>query len=301
MKKWLIAALVVGAIAFFGGYKMGRTQPALSKIPSKSSPAEVKGVFNTDYYPTAHELIKSARKSVHLIMFSVKYYEGKHQTDTLLMELRKAGERGADVRVVIEGGDDDFLGSAFKKEAQQVAEFLETGGHVDVRFDPRWRTTHAKLLIVDGKRVLVGSTNWTTQAFTSNNESNALITGDVSDFERYFEKVWKESHEPEEDTVIVRPSVSQILKNPEKYDGRIVEVEGLVSDLKLKTSKSGRKYATFKLSGNYGRTLKVYYGKGHPAIANNDRVLVKGIYRKVKRVGRYQYKNQIDASKVEKL
>ncbi len=300
MKKYLVIALIILGVAFYGGYRVGRSSGG-GELTASSSVASVRGVFNTDYYPTALRMIKSARSSVHLIMFALKYYEGKHQTDTLLMELKKAGQRGADVRVVLEGGDDEFLGKAFKKEAQQVAKFLEDGGYVDVRFDPRWRTTHAKLLIVDGRNILVGSTNWTMQAFTSNNESNALIRGNVNDFEEYFEKVWKQSHEPEEDTVIVRPSVSQILKNPEEYDGRIVEVEGLAGDINFKTSKSGRKYTTFKLSDNYGRTLKVYYGKGHPRISDGDRVLVKGIYRKVKRIGRYQYKNQIDASEVKRL
>ncbi len=303
MRKWVItiAVVILVVLAFMGGYRMGQEGGSSTAAISGGHSAEVKGVFNTDYYPTALKMIRSAHKSVHLIMFAVKYYEGKHQTDTLLMELRNAGRRGADVRVVLEGGDDEFLGKAFKKEALQVANFLEEGGHVDVRFDPRWRTTHAKLLIVDGKTVLVGSTNWTTQALTSNNESNALITSAPADFETYFEKVWKESHEPEEDTVRVRLTISQILKDPNKFDGRLVEVEGLVSDLKFKESRSGRKYTTFKIQDNYGRTLKVYYGNGHPAIKNNDRVLVKGVYRKVKRIGRYQYKNQIDASSVKKL
>ncbi len=302
MKKSYISTSVIILLVFAAGYKAGqKSRSGKIEFSSNSTVTRVKGVFNTDYYPTALSMIRSAKKSVHLIMFAVKYYEGKHQTDTLLMELRNAGRRGADVRVVLEGGDDEFLGKAFKKEAQQVANFLEQGGYVDVRFDPRWRTTHSKLLVVDGHNILVGSTNWTTQALTSNNESNALIVGHINDFENYFEKVWKESHEPGEDTVIVRPSVSQILKNPDKFDGRIVEVEGLAKNINFKTSKSGRKYTTFKLQDNYGRTLKVYYGKGHPRISENSGVLVKGVYRKIKRIGRYRYKNQIDASEVKKL
>ena len=37
------------------------------------------------------------------------------------------------------------------------------------------KTTHAKLMVVDGQLTLLGSTNWTYYALTSNNEASVLI------------------------------------------------------------------------------------------------------------------------------
>jgi phosphatidylserine/phosphatidylglycerophosphate/cardiolipin synthase-like enzyme len=51
---------------------------------------------------------------------------------------------------------------------------LSVGG-VEVIYDPLFKTTHTKCMIVDGELTLLGSTNWTYHALTSNNELSLLI------------------------------------------------------------------------------------------------------------------------------
>lgn len=55
----------------------------------------------------------------------------------------------------------------------------------------------------------------------------------------------------------VKTTVSDILANPDKYDGKMVQVEGKVLSPKFKTSKKGNPYTTFKVS-DAGNTLSVF-------------------------------------------
>ena len=98
--------------------------------------------------------------------------------------------------------------------------------------------------------------------------------------------------------------VKQILKNPEKYDRKVVKVEGTVIRLKFKTSKKGNRYVTFSLMDEDGNTLKVFmwgYKKiKKEGIKNGDKAEVTGIFYKVKRVGKYRFYNEIDAKTIKK-
>jgi len=62
---------------------------------------------------------------------------------------------------------------------------------VKVYFDPPDVTSHDKMIIVDGKLSIVGSTNWSYYALERNNEASVLIhSEEVADyFIKYFEKV----------------------------------------------------------------------------------------------------------------
>lgn len=48
-------------------------------------------------------------------------------------------------------------------------------GAVEVIYDPLFKTTHAKWMVMDGQLSLLGSTNWTYYALTDNNEVSVLI------------------------------------------------------------------------------------------------------------------------------
>jgi hypothetical protein len=99
--------------------------------------AEVEPVPARAYAEAALREINEARVSVDVFMYAFSLRPD--QKDSLPLQLaealRRARDRGVKVRVV----------------------------------------THAKALIVDGKTVLLGSTNWTTAAFTQNVEADALV------------------------------------------------------------------------------------------------------------------------------
>ena len=99
----------------------------------------------------------------------------------------------------------------------------------------------------------------------------------------------------------IKTTVVDILSNPDKFDGKMVQAEGKVTILKAKVSKKGNPYFTFKLADG-DKSLSIF-NFGTPSIKEGDSVKVMGRYQKVKLVGRYTFYNEIDASggSVEKL
>jgi hypothetical protein len=93
-------------------------------------------------------------------------------------------------------------------------------------------------------------------------------------------------------------TIDEILADKNSYDGKEVSVSGTVSaDLKLKTSKDGKDYTTFSLLGDSGRRIKVFiWGKFQ--LQGGQKVRVTGIYRKVMKVGKYTFRNGIEAKKI---
>jgi hypothetical protein len=93
-------------------------------------------------------------------------------------------------------------------------------------------------------------------------------------------------------------TVEKTLANKDSFDGKEVSVSDTVSKLKLKTSKGGNEYTTFSLMNGSGVSLKVFVW-GHSKIKEGQKVKVIGTYRKVKKVGRYTFYNEIEATEVK--
>lgn len=92
----------------------------------------------------------------------------------------------------------------------------------------------------------------------------------------------------------IQTSVAAILKDPDKFHRKLVQVEGEVDDLKKKTSRVGNAYTTFKLDSE-GKQITVF-SYGHLPISEDDKVVVIGRFYKERRVGRATFINEIDAS-----
>jgi phosphatidylserine/phosphatidylglycerophosphate/cardiolipin synthase-like enzyme len=148
--------------------------PALSPPPSYSLPAEdVLLVTDAQYFKVAMKLIQEAKQSLQVMMFEMGYYDQHPDTPSNLLtqELINAKKRGVKVEVILEvrEGEDRTT-----KQNRHTGKILSDGG-VEVVYDSLSRTTHAKLMVVDGKLSLLGSTNWTYYALTDNNEASVLI------------------------------------------------------------------------------------------------------------------------------
>jgi hypothetical protein len=94
----------------------------------------------------------------------------------------------------------------------------------------------------------------------------------------------------------IASSISEILRNTEKYDGKLVRVQGRVQSLKFSTSKRGNPYTTFLVVDSSDESLKVF-SFGTLSLNRGDRVMVSGRYQKVKNVPpRYIFYNEIDTT-----
>lgn len=161
--------------------------------------AEVTAVSanNRDYYPSVKNLFDNAENTIHIIMYDMKYYDYNPTTEEMLLfnALLNAAARGVDVYVVLEQSDWNSDVNADNEESGAV---LSSYG-VNVRYDARTVTTHCKMMVIDSVKTLVGSTNWSMSAVSSNNEANVIMTGrEISlEFLDYFDTLWRNSFEKE--------------------------------------------------------------------------------------------------------
>ena len=134
---------------------------------------DVQVVVNAQYFQVAKRMIHEAKHSVQVMMFEMGYYDKYPNTPSnlLVKELIDARKRGANVEVILEvkEGEDRTT-----KRNRRTGKILSDGG-VKVIYDSPLKTTHAKLMVVDGELSLLGSTNWTYYALTENNEASVLI------------------------------------------------------------------------------------------------------------------------------
>ncbi len=297
MLKVLAVAAVVGV--FFG-----LVAYSLSHLITEN---RITPVVNDMYFNAAYSSIRAASSSVHIVMFTMKYYpdyEGNRE-NKLLDALKAAKQRGVDVKIVLEGGS-SYLGEAFGSDQRQACSYLDAGG-VEVRFDPGNVTTHAKLLIADGRTVIVGSTNWNYQALEQNNEASVLLNDPATAavYEDYFRSIWSASEDcgaaleyradQESPAYGACGTASDILSNRGYCDGREVVINGTVSGIQLRTSKKGSDYSSFSV----GR-LNVF-SWGHTNVTNGQWVVVRGIYSKENVVGEYTFRDEIEASEITAL
>jgi len=70
--------------------------------------------------------------------------------------------------------------------------FDQKGIGIEIKHDSEEVTTHSKLVIIDGKTVILGSTNWSYYGLEKNHEANVLIRSkEIADyFEKYFDELW---------------------------------------------------------------------------------------------------------------
>ena len=150
------------------------------------------------YYRAAKGLIKRANESIDLILFKITRYDqfGQSMSNKLTEELVRARNRGVEIRVVL---DVNTWSGEINKSNRETALWLLGKGLRQVKFDSPQATTHSKVLIVDEKSMLLGSSNWSYYSLAKNVEIDLLmknIPSAVRPFEVYFEEVWERADIP---------------------------------------------------------------------------------------------------------
>lgn len=115
-----------------------------------------------------HELVAGATERVVIVSYAA------FTLATLARDLENAVQRGCTVDVVFESETDS--GGEFHG---QGTPFANVAGITRWRWPAEHRGTgaalHAKVLVIDGKRALVGSANLTNRALTANLEAGVLV------------------------------------------------------------------------------------------------------------------------------
>ncbi|WP_240911625.1 phospholipase D-like domain-containing protein [Thermococcus sp. LS1] len=103
-------------------------------------------------------------------MFSMKYdpADSFDWANDLIRALAEAEKRGVNVHVLLEDSPDIN---------QAAYDYLKANG-VDVSFDSLETTLHAKVVVIDGKIVFLGSHNWSESALYWNHEVSIKIVSE---------------------------------------------------------------------------------------------------------------------------
>ncbi len=149
-------------------------------------PNKIITLFDRDYFDEVHELLSSANESVHIAIFEMKYYPNYPGSleNRLVEDLIEARRRGVDVYVIVD---------EYARGSNETVALLKENG-INAKLDSKSVTTHVKLLIIDGKIVVIGSTNWSYYALEKNHEASVVIfSRDVAKrFDEYFWMIWRE-------------------------------------------------------------------------------------------------------------
>lgn len=144
--------------------------------------------------------LEDAKQSIDLVVYLLS-------DDRIISALKRAKERGVQVRVMVEshpyGGGKGNLKSYEK---------LKQLG-IDVRYTPnRFRFTHQKTFIVDHRKALITTANFTRSAFSKNREYGYFdtVSAEVREIEAMFEADWKdEPFTPRQARLVISPTNSR--------------------------------------------------------------------------------------------
>lgn len=86
-----------------------------------------------------------------------------------------------------------------------------------------------------------------------------------------------------------------LLSDPDRYDGKFVTIKGTAIRIRARVSQKGNPYHTFVLAEAESLTI---FSFGKPSCQEGSPITVEGAFYKVKRQGRYTFRNQVDANTV---
>lgn len=165
-----LAALVLFALLYSAGFFIPRYQAQAVTTPLFSPGSEDEII----------SLVRSSHSSIDLEMYT---FSNMRIADAIVAQAAK----GIPCRVILEARVDGS--SNFK-----MADYLAAHG-VEVRFaSDQYALTHSKLLIIDGKKVLVGSINFSNNAVLKNREAAVVLEGLVAnDYVSVFALDWQDA------------------------------------------------------------------------------------------------------------
>ena len=138
--------------------------------------AGIRAIFSPGAQGEFLREISSAKQTLDVMLY-------QFSNPDLMQALADAAARGVQVRIILE----PRVNSNYA-----TAEFLATRG-VQVRFaSTEYTNTHSKTAVIDGGKVIVGSTNWSRQAMRSNRESTVVVESSAlaQEFLAVFEQDW---------------------------------------------------------------------------------------------------------------
>lgn len=128
-------------------------------------------IGDSQYDDLVTPYMNSAQKRLYIIVYQFDYdTDSSTPNGKITKAILDAKSRGLDVKILFEYSSFD---NTLNSTNQKTGNYLKSKG-IDVRFDSKDITTHAKLLIADD-RVVIYSGNWVYSALTSNHEVGVIV------------------------------------------------------------------------------------------------------------------------------
>jgi len=93
-------------------------------------------------------------------------------------------------------------------------------------------------------------------------------------------------------------TIEKIIANKDSYDKKEVSVSGTVSSPKFKAARRGKAYMTFPILGDSGGRINILFW-GDMKLKPGKKVRVTGMYRKIMEMGKYTFRDMIEASEIK--
>ena len=150
-------------------------------------------LFDEKFLKVATDLFKAAKREVFVIVYlmTVPSERKPGKESKLYEELLEAKRRGLDCRIIL-----NYTVPVDKASRQNMAagRWLSHYG-IKCRIIARNRTVHAKMIIVDGVTLIMGSHNWSRRAIDRNVEASVKISdmGVVKRARENFMELWSDA------------------------------------------------------------------------------------------------------------
>lgn len=136
-------------------------------------------IISKQFSPVVSRLIDDASDSIDIIVYDWRFYKHDPASAVSLFNasLVRALARGVKIRALVNS---------------PVIERVLTDLGFYAKCLPNDRILHSKLMILDGKKIVIGSHNYSQHAFTSNHEASVFFTlSDISnEFTKYFNNLY---------------------------------------------------------------------------------------------------------------
>jgi len=180
----------------------GTLMDYVKALPSKASVdidvesaagQKIQAITDRNFIPNALELIRNAKKEICITTYLLDYdtKDKDSNASRLFRELIAAHKRGVKIRAFIEQSSISF-NEHIHKANMRTAKTLMKAGITGIRFDSPSTITHSKILIADGYKAILGSTNLYGGDIDRAHQVNFIVTdmSVIAQLCSYFEKLY---------------------------------------------------------------------------------------------------------------
>jgi len=154
--------------------------------------SKIEPCLGSDYPEKVTPLLQGAVQSIDILMYEWKWYthELAGGVEKFNLAFQAAARRGVKVRALL---NIESMGHAITKINTRTAQFLQLAG-VEVKFGQVGVATHAKMIVIDQKTLVLGSHNVSKGSFSKNQEASIIVEGGeaIRAYIDYFNLLWSQ-------------------------------------------------------------------------------------------------------------